>query len=141
MISRVSAALIKFLAPVSSAAADYHLQLRQQQKQAGPGPAPKEPTQEPPKGPNEKPNQFSQNKPTLKLVPKPEETVAQAVETATPTPSSGVAPAVLQLFAIFRDKTAKTPQWLGLRGYAASLLVQKKAGKFKKGSMFDEYSG
>ena len=127
MISRVGAALAQFIAPVASAQAQDHIRAQDDQRRP--------------------PGQKQERKQPPANIPKPELKVAVAPDAkpASGSPASATLPAgaggaqsFLQLLDVFQHGRGMFMRFFGTRSYNQSIKTQKKAGKFKKGTMLDE---
>ena len=127
MLPRISAALGKFLTPISSAAEAPPYD----QKRPQPGLTRQNPTEE--RTPSKKKN-------GLRIVP-PETATGEELETAENTQLPAVnktaaAAAFLQIFTFLKDRTAPLMKWLALVAYKSGAR-QGKSGAFRRGSILD----
>ena len=129
MISRVGAALAQFIAPVASSQAQEQIHT-EDNNQGRPSGQKRERKQAP-----------AQAKTPASATPlKPVAVTAAPTPPATPSAGIGTsgAQSFLQLLDVFQHGRGMFMRFFGTRSYQQSVKGQKKAGKFKKGTMLDE---
>lgn len=126
MLPRVSAALAKFLSPVTSSPSKSSPLTENGESEEKPFKRFKKEEDSKSESKQKKDPQ-KKDRPTLKLVSPP--------EPLKPDQSSGQN--FLQLFSAFQEQKATLIRWLGTRTYTQTSKEISAKGKFRKGSMFD----
>lgn len=131
MLPRVGAALAQFVSPLDSAASKPRTARDFERAK---------PRKEPP--PEQDKRQESTPPRVLKAVPKPAgEPSAEKLVTQPTAPGASVAAAFLELYGFIQATRSTFLKALGRQAYREGVREQKKAGRFRKGTMLDRRAG
>lgn len=128
MLPRVGAALAQFISPIDSSTSKTKTPRREREAN---------PRFERSKPEKEKPAKAR----VLKAVPKPSEQAPTDAAAPSPPGTPSVAAAFLELFNFLQTRKNTFLMFIGRQAYREAAREQKKAGRFRKGTMLDRKAG